>query len=553
MMTRKNRLVRIGITVALLIASAILCRYLGYHTSAFFSRMLNFVRTFIYIGLISAWGVSANRRVVQSQVRIILNSVSLIMVFWLAIREFKYRFVENPTVIRYLWYSYYLPILLIPLLAFLVSLSLGKSEKYRLPKSSLLLFIPTFVLFALVLTNDLHQTVFVFPETSSVWAENDYSYGPVFIAAAVWCILLSVISLVIMLIKSRSSKNILIRWLPLAPIIISVVNTVLYALRIPFASGDIAVLFCLAISGYFEGCIQGGLIQTNTRYYDLFVASKGICAQIVDRDYNVVVSASDAENIDREKMIQAKASPVILENGRLLHTLEVNGGSAVWSEDISRLLALRETLEDRKEELEERNALLQLEYEREKQHKTVEEQNRLYDLLQNRTQSQLDRINSLVGEYKSSLSENEKQKILSYIVVIGSFIKRRKDFALSFDYSSEISESMLTSALGESFRALRLLGIKGEYLVSTDEKASAEQLAHSYDFFEDVTESVMEKAKYLNVRVCPVNGVLRVSVLTDALPDADALLQKYPDMSVSSLDGDGYMLILPLEGGEEND
>ncbi len=552
-MNRKNRVIKTFITAALLVVLAILCRYVGYYASPFYSRMLNFMRTFIYIGLISAWGVSVNRRVVQSQVRVILNAVSLIMVFWLTLREFKFRFVENPTAIRYLWYSYYLPILLIPLLALLVSLSLGKSEKYRLPKSSLLLFIPTFILLVLVLTNDIHQTVFVFPENSSVWTENDYTYGPVFVAAVVWCLALSSIALLIMLVKARGTKNVFLKWLPLIPIIISILNTVLYAFRIPFASGDIAVLLCLAITCYFEGCIQAGLIQTNTQYYDLFIASRGNSAQIVDKDYNVVFSAADAEPIDKNLMIKAKNGPIILESGTLLHTIPVNGGSAFWSEDISKLLSLKETLEDRKEELEERNALLQLEYEREKQHKTVEEQNRLYDLLQSRTQSQLNRINELVGEYESAPTDEKKQKILSYIVVLGSFIKRRKDFALSFDYDSHISESMLVSALGESFRALRLLGIKGDYLVDTGDTATGEQLTLSYDFFEDVTESVMENARYLNARVCIVNGLIRVSILTDVLPDYDFIVQKYPNARLSELDGEGYMLWLSPEGGETDD
>ena len=553
MMNRKNRIVKIVVSVVMLIVLAALCRYIGYHTPAFYSRMLNFMRTFIYIGLISAWGVSVNRRVVQSQVRVILNAVSLIMVFWLTLREFKFRFVENPTAIRYLWYSYYLPILLIPLLALLVSLSLGKSEKYRLPKSSLLLFIPTFILLVLVLTNDIHQTVFVFPENSSVWTENDYTYGPVFVAAVVWCLALSSIALVIMLVKARGTKNVFLKWLPLVPIIISILNTVLYAFRIPFASGDIAVLLCLAITCYFEGCIQAGLIQTNTQYYDLFIASRGNSAQIVDKDYNVVFSAADAEPIDKELMIKAKNGPIILENGMLLHTIPVNGGNAFWSEDISKFLSLKETLEDRKEELEERNALLQLEYEREKQHKTVEEQNRLYDLLQSRTQSQLNRINELVGEYELAPTDEKKQKILSYIVVLGSFIKRRKDFALSFDYDSGISESMLVSALGESFRALRLLGIKGDYLVETGDSATGKQLALSYDFFEDVTESVMENARYLNARVCIVNGLIRVSILTDVSPNYDFIVRKYPNARLSDFDGEGYMLWLSLEGGETDD
>jgi len=553
---RSKRYLRVIILVIALIFTAIVCRIIGYETNAFFSRMLNFVRTFIYIGLIASWGVSVNRRVVQSQIRLILNWVSVIMVLWLTVREFKFRFISDPTVIRYLWYSYYIPIIIIPVLALFVSLSLGKSEKYRLPKSSLLLFVPSGILIFLVLTNDFHQLVFRFPDAAYVWTETDYAYGSVFVIAAVWCVILSVTALVLMLIKSRWIKNSFIKWLPIIPIIIGTLNTLIYALKIPFASrvtGDIAVLFCLAIAGFFEGCIQVGLIQTNTRYFDLFVASKDISAQIVDKNYNVVFSASEAQPIDKELMRKAQGGPVVLENGRLLHSLSVNGGFAVWTEDISQLLSVKESLSDRKEELEERNALLQLEYKREKEHKTVEEQNRLYDLLQSKTQSQLNRINELVREYKDADTDERKHRILSYIVVLGSFIKRRKDFALSYDYSSQISESMLTSALGESFRALRLLNIKGEYFVETGEKATGEQLTAAYDFFEDATESVMETAEYINARVCFIGENLRVSVLTDVPPKFEHIKEKYSLSRLVNLDEDGYMLLLDLGGGVSGD
>ncbi len=552
-MGEKKRLVKIGVTVSLLIVTALACRYLGYLPNAFFSKLLNFVRTLIYIGIISVWGVSVNRRVVQTQVRILLNCVTLIMVFWLTVREFKFRFVDNPTVIRYLWYSYYIPILLIPLLALLVSFSLGKSEKYRLPKPTLLLFIPTGILILLVMTNDLHEKMFIFPENVPIRTEADYTYGTVFFVAVAWVLVLSLISLVNMRIKSRSTKSAFLRWLPIVPIVVAALNTVLYTSRIPyirFVTGDIAVLFCLAITGFFEGCIQGGLIQTNTRYYDLFTSSREISAQIVDNNYNVVFSASDASPVKKEDMISAADKSVILPGGRLLHTLKVDGGTAVWSEDVSTLLSLRETLEDRKEELEERRNLLELEYEREKENKTVEEQNRLYDLLQNRTQSQLDSINALVSDYRKADDEERKHKILSKIVILGSFIKRRKDFALSFDYSENISESMLESALGESFRALRLLEIKGEYLVDTRSRASGEQLSEAYDFFECVIETALDGLHYVNVRVCLVKDNIRVSILTDYSGNVNKVRAKYPLAKIEQPDSDGYSFVLEMKGGE---
>jgi len=84
------------------------------------------------------------------------------MIFWIVIREFKWRFVFNVDIIRYLWYFYYIPILCIPMLALLIAMSLGKTEEYHLPKQVLGLYGVTAIFAVCVLTNDLHQFVFFF-------------------------------------------------------------------------------------------------------------------------------------------------------------------------------------------------------------------------------------------------------------------------------------------------------------------------------------------------------------------------------------------------------
>lgn len=95
----------------------------------------------------------------------------------------KYFFVTDPDVVRWLWYLYYLPMLVIPLLAVFVAASLGRSERYRLPRWTRLLYLPVGALVALVLTNDFHQLVFVFPPEAAVWRDGDFSHAAGYFAA----------------------------------------------------------------------------------------------------------------------------------------------------------------------------------------------------------------------------------------------------------------------------------------------------------------------------------------------------------------------------------
>ena len=534
------------------VAAAVLCRVFSLNTdSQLLDKILVLTRDCIYIGLFFVWGITVNRRIMQVQARRLLTAVAVLCVCWIIVREFKFRFVLDADIIRQLWYVYYIPLLMTPLLALFVSLSLDRPENFRLPKWMYVLFVPTAALILLVLTNDLHQFAFVFPENAAVWSEEDYSYGWLYYAVSGWIYLCGGLSFAVMLLRLRKSRGKRL-WLPLVPFGLALIYGILYAVNAPFISpylGDLTIVFCLMFVSYFECCIQCGLIHSNAGYYELFMASTGISARICDGEYNVIYRAGGAENISVEDMKKAEKAPLITAKKTVLHNMPVSGGFAVWSEDASQLLEAREMLEYRGEELRERNAILQTEYEKEAEHKKVEEQNRLYDLLQSKTQSQLDKVDLLVKEYKSLDDEEEKKKILAQIVILGSYIKRRKNFVLTIDEGAVIPEAMLSSALSESMRSLRLLGIQGSFLVDCgSENQSGELLIKAYDFFECVMENALDSAHYLNVRVCRVNGSLRASILVDCRADFDEVKSAYPDVKIY-FDEDGTQLILSPEGG----
>ena len=231
--------------VFLAVFTAAVLRQAGFWVNEPLDRSLCILRAFIYIGLFAAWGISVRNRIIQPQVRRYLTAVSVLMVLWITVRTIRYLLEECPWVIRHLWYLYYLPMLFIPLLAVFVALSLGKPESFRLPKWSAFLPIPAAILLLLVLTNDLHQLVFVFPEDAVVW-ENDYSYAAGYFAAVGWMIFCTLAALVMMMIKCRvpRSRTVLLR--PFVPVMMALVYGVCLFFRIPWLkvlAGDMTVVF----------------------------------------------------------------------------------------------------------------------------------------------------------------------------------------------------------------------------------------------------------------------------------------------------------------------
>lgn len=551
----KRQLIKNAVIVAILVLIAVICRIITKTglVDGLLNLVLVFIRTFIYIGLIAFWEVSVNKRVLQSPVRQCLVTEAILMVLWLILREIKYRFVINAMLLRYLWYAYYIPMMLIPLIALFVSIYLGKTDSYRLPRSAIAMSIPTIFFIISVLTNDFHQLVFVFPSSQQTWSEAEYSYGPFYYGAIVWILVCIVLFVIFILKKSRITKVRQRIWAPLSVLAILITYLVLYAIRVPFIRnilGDFPVVVTLLTLAIFELCIQCGLIQSNTGYYDFFRASVGTSLQIVDNHYRMRVTSVNTQSIPKNEMIAAENGPILFADGKRLHNMSIKGGHAIWVENTSELIRIKEILQDYQEELQDRNALLQYEYNREKKYRTVEEQNRLYDLLQNSIQKQLNTIEVLVRQYNNSENEQEKKTILAKISVLGTYIKRKEDLILSISTSPDISEEKLLNAFRESFRALKYLGIRGSCIIETGKDImSGKEASRAYDFFEDIVEHIIDDVKFINVSICSVNGKDRISVRTDVLTDWKALCASYPGAVVNEEDNETD-IVLSLEGGE---
>lgn len=546
---RKKALIS-GSIILLAVFAAYIFRLIG--RGCFYPTLFSYLRSFIYIGMFAAWGLSVRRRIVQKQVRRYLTGVSLLLILWFTLRSAKYFIFWQPNIIRYLWYLYYLPMLFVPTLALLIAMSLGKPDEYKLPKSVWLLFAVSGALLILVLTNDLHQLVFSFSKNADIWSDESYGYGVCYFAVIGWQVLCAAAALVVMLFKCRL-KNRKLRFLPVIPLIVSLNYLVLNYIGIPWQKelfGDVTAFQSLMYILCFEACIACGYIHSNSRYADLFASSVGTSAQITDMSFNVRYAAMDTQPISREKMMHAIQSPVTLADGLNLHTMPIGGGYAVWTEDVSALLEAREKFEGLAEELAERNEILRYEYKREAKRRRVEEQNRLYDLLRCTTQAQINRISTLTKEYqKINKTEPTRAKtLLAEIAVLCSYIKRRKHLTLLADRDCSVAIAELVGAFTESLQALTLLNVRTTFFA--DGRLSvlpSKSAAEIFDFYEQVIESDLENISSIQVSLADVEG-LRLSVNICCKADLSFLAFK-GNIRYETDDDEGYQhLVFLLEG-----
>lgn len=534
----------------LAVAAAAVLRQIGFCVNEQLDQFFTILRAAIYIGLFVAWGISVRSRIIQPQVRRYLTAVSALMIFWMTVRSIRYSLEEALWVMRHLWYLYYLPMLFIPLLAVFIALSLGKPESFRLPKWTVLLYIPTAALLLLVLTNDLHQLVFRFPEDAVVWM-NEYRYGIVYFPVVGWMVLCALTALVIMLVKCRvpNSRKVLV--LPFVPVVLSVIYGALYIFQLPWLrliAGDVTVVFCLLIAATLESCIQCGLIQSNTHYNDLLLSCT-LRVQLTDPEYQRLLSSRSAEPIPLQIMRQTETGPVRLDGGLRLSGAPVRGGHVLWTEDVSELLEVLEELQDVKDSLEDNNALLRAEYTLKAREAHIAEQDRLYNIIQRETAPRIKLLAELTDAFETMGDEAQRKQILGKMAVIGAYLKRRSNLIFLADKTPLFQEKELHLTFGESMDNLELCGITCGLLSELEGPVEARQLMKMYDLFEEIVERSIDTMSTITVWIGPADGALRITVNTDSAADLSPLGSD----SVSALrdeDGEWQLCMVLRAGGE---
>lgn len=544
-MTKQNN--KTGFLVAGMVFSAIALRVLGK-----FGILIvpgGIVRSLIYIALYIGWGISVSKRIIQVQVRHYLIAVSGLIVFWFVIRSMKYYFfITDIGIARQLWYLYYLPMLFIPLFSLFVAISLGKPENARLSKTALLLLsIPTVLCLLLVLTNDLHQLVFSFPE-GEVWTDinNGYTFGYYIVLG--WEILCALAAFVIMIIKCRLSYR--KKYLPFLLLACSIVYAFIYVSGVEWMQligGDITAAQCLMFTGILESCIQCGLIQTNTGYEELFMVSR-LGAQITDQGNIVCLASSNAGGLTDEQRMSAKTHPVLADKTTLIKSKPIRFGHVLWQEDVSELTEAIEQIEENCRDLSERNRIRQENLETKKKILSLQEKNRAADVLNRETAGQISMIEHLLTQYDTENDAKKREKLLAGAAVLGAYIKRYGNLLLVSHREETADIRDLSRCFEDSFVNLELLDVKCLCTLPADVILATKDMLRIYRTFETILEDCLFDLHSVWVNARERKGQFLVSI--DFVCDTDLSGHKADADLYSCEDGTCRFTFQLQKGGE---
>ena len=493
-------------------------------------------RTSIYLGIYCAWVIYLNKHIVHKRMRQCLTAIGCLMVFWFFLRTIKYHVFQDPLSEHICWYLYYLPMLLIPTLGLNAALLLEEKENAKIRKNHVLLLFFAAVLIICVFTNDLHQQVFRF-YLKPPYSDNSYGYGFIFLIIQIWIIFcLSAMDVILVRRSKTSGKKRF--WLPVIPGIVLLGWNIGNILRLPFLSaiaGDLTAICCLCIAAIFQGCILCGLIPTNSRYFELFQSTGNLDAEITDETFQRYYYTGNFPELSKDMRECVIAGSSMQENGTLIRHIPVKGGHLFWTEDISALLDQYQDIQEQQEELTERNQLLQMTYQKEAARRKLEEQNRLLNMIQDQTYRQYELLSMYMKKIEQTDSREECDILLSKIVVVGTYLKRRKNLVLT-RYSSQgdsLTMADLKQSLAESCENLKLCKIRAAYFVQDKEKLlHADDVLRCYDFFEWLIEQLFDVVNSIFFRVTQIEEKLQISVHVVCLADIRDFLAERPDLLI---------------------
>ncbi len=442
----------------------------------------NYIENFdviIFSGLIIGWGVSVAYRIVQKNIRICLVISAALMLLWMALRAIKYNSpADINTYGRYLWYSYYIAMVFLPLMMFFAMLNIGKPENTNNRKY--LLIIPAAVLVLLVMTNDFHQLAFVFEPDFHNW-NKQYSYGPVYYVIAVWIFILVLSSIVLSINRCRISATRKKLWIPIVIILVAIIYTLWNNLNHGYSGlriYNVPEVFCFASIALWESLIQIGLVPSNTGYGDFFNASN-LNTLIFDNEGNVKYRSKNATNVSKDVVLQNGNSVVIDEN-IILKKHNIKGGKVVWTEDISAINRINRELSEVKEQISEYNVILKSEAELKKRRAAVTEQNKLYDSITEFIRPQLCDLENIL----KNIENNRGDISVNYAgaCVVNVYIKRISNLLIMAKSRKMLNAFELENSIQELAEYISVYGISCSFFSNVSGEISAEKTIALFKF-----------------------------------------------------------------------
>ena len=438
----------------------------------------------------SIWGVLVYLRCLDYVLRRRLVAIATICALWMIEVILKYKSF-TPFYATILWYLYYVPMTLVPLLYQRCGLRLAGLEQHRAGRRyRTALWVAAILLIGFVLTNDFHQQVFHFDRSSDTWS-NDYTYGWGYFAVLIWTAFNFVAFFILV---SRSASFRIQRFSGTAALVLlgGAFFAISYALRVPWAwKLNFSLVYCVLCVVTMEICLDCGVIPS---YHDIagIFDTLPLDLKVLTRDLQEVyatpvskpIPAGVREELRAQELGHSHAFAVVSNPDVMYRSFPLLGGSALLAQDVSEVNELNRELAHRRMELQRQNELLTADYDL-KAHLADQEAEAL--LVKDVDQALARALGEMYGLLSSlppltdEASSHERYRMLQCAKMLVAYCKRKGSLTLAQHGESGFDRDRIQLIANEMASDLRTIDVDCASIIAIRRPMHASAVSALYD------------------------------------------------------------------------
>ena len=438
----------------------------------------------------SIWGVLVYLRCLDYVLRRRLVAVATICALWMIEVILKYKSF-TPFYATILWYLYYVPMTLVPLLYQLCGLRLAGLEQHRAGRRyRTALWVAAILLIGFVLTNDFHQQVFHFDRSSDTWS-NDYTYGWGYFAVLIWTAFNFVAFFILV---GRSASFRIQRFSGTAALVLlgGAFFAISYALRVPWAwKLNFSLVYCVLCVVTLEICLDCGVIPSYHNIAGIF-DTLPLDLKVLTRDLQEVyatpvskpIPAGVREELRAQELGHSHAFAVVSNPDVMYRSFPLLGGSALLAQDVSEVNELNRELARRRMELQRQNELLTADYDL-KAHLADQEAEAL--LVKDVDQALARALGEMYGLLSSlppltdEASSHERYRMLQCAKMLVAYCKRKGSLTLAQHGESGFDRDRIQLIANELASDLRTIDVDCASIIAIRRPMHASAVSALYD------------------------------------------------------------------------
>ncbi len=439
--------------------------------------------------------ISIRHRISDVKIRNQLFTALALLLLFISTGLLKSINSNNSFIETALWYSYYIPILIMPALFVKVALLVGRQTQSKKVKMAYrIYFTLTFLPLLLVFTNNFHSLVFIIDDYYFSYFTHNIGYY--FVMA--WVALSVIFAYSMLVYKSITNPRKQVFIIPAFLSVFLIIYAVLRASHIPlFSEFDLTFAVTIMVMLYIESCIQSRLFPTNKGYIRFFKHSN---------------LAMEITNNNGETVYKSLVTKDVNENF-IKRSNNIVGGVFYYFEDYTAINTAEAKLSVVNNIIKKNNEFLLQKQEVKANLASLSAEKIAYDSIDNILMKGTELIRYYIEQIANG---GDKKKYMFAINVCATIMKRNSMFRINALYQDSQPISILVNSFSEVRELAENAGIKIVVRCAVTGNLSTANISVIFAFFTSAIERAENhNCKSFLIQIYENNADLIFSIVAD--------------------------------------